>query len=166
MNNVGGIKGRMENPLWVMSEEEWDSTIAINLKATFLCARLVLPGMLERRDGKIVNISSMSWSGHPFNPAYATAKAGIVALTRSIATSVGPYGINVNAVAPGMTRTGVVERMGEVSSSRPVDSPAVPLGRINEPGDVAAAVIFLLSEEARNISGQLITVAGGANGAL
>jgi NAD(P)-dependent dehydrogenase (short-subunit alcohol dehydrogenase family) len=166
VNNVGGIKGPMENPIWAMSEEQWDSTIAVNLKGTYLCTHLALPGMIDRRHGKIVNLSSVSWSGHPFNAAYAAAKAAIVAFTRSVATSVGQYDINVNAVAPGMTRTGVIDRMDEVTSGGRGAGAMVPLGRINEPEDVSATVAFLVSDAARNISGQLITIAGGVNGAL
>jgi len=154
------------NPIWEISASEWDSTIAVNLRGTYLCTRLVLSGMTERRASKIANISSVSWSGHPFNAAYAASKAAIVSFTRSVAASAGRYDINVNAVAPGMTRTGVVGRMNEVTSSMPVDEAAVPLQRINEPEDVAATVAFLVSAGSRNISGKLITVAGRANGSL
>jgi NAD(P)-dependent dehydrogenase (short-subunit alcohol dehydrogenase family) len=129
--------------------------------------------MMERRYGKIVNIASNSWAGEAIHAHYAAAKAGVVALTRSAATQLGPYNINVNAVAPGATR-----RSARIAAQ--IDSPLAdeaapvptsvamtgPLGRVNEPIDIANAVLFLASDESRNISGQLITVASGNNPGL
>ncbi|MFI6309666.1 SDR family NAD(P)-dependent oxidoreductase [Nocardia fusca] len=162
VNNVGGIKGPISRHVWEMSDDEWDATVAVNLRGMFLCTRRVLPGMMERGCGTIVNIASVAWGGEPVHAAYATSKAGVVSFTRSVATSVGPHGITVNAVAPGLTATGVLERMSEVDRS---DAPN-PLGRVNEPDDIAEAVLYLVSPGARNVSGQLITVAGGWNPAL
>src|SRR5581483_10182693 len=107
VNVVGGIKGPVENPLWEITEEEWEFAMGLNLRGTFHCTHLVLPGMMARRAGKIVNIASISWAGDPLHAHYSAAKAGVVAFTRSAATQLAPYNINVNAVAPGGTRSGV-----------------------------------------------------------
>ena len=112
--------------------------------------------MTERRHGKIVNISSASWAGNV--APYAIAKAAVVSFTRGLANELGKYNVNVNAVAPGATKT----------RFRPPAEMAgmMPLGRVNEPEDIADTVVFLASEESRNISGQLITVASGRNPSL
>jgi NAD(P)-dependent dehydrogenase (short-subunit alcohol dehydrogenase family) len=112
--------------------------------------------MMERRHGKIVNISSASWAGNV--APYAIAKAAIVSFTRGLATELGKFNINVNAIAPGATKT----------RFQPPEAMAamMPLGRVNEPDDIADTVVFLASEESRNISGQLVTVASGRNPSL
>lgn len=166
VNVVGGIKGAIDNPIWKVSEEEWEMAMGVNLRGGFHCTQLVLPGMMERRSGKIVNIASTSWAGDPMHAHYAAAKAGVVAFTRSCATQLGPYGINVNAVAPGGTATGHAGRSDDATAPTAAPRSSAPLGRVNEPRDIANAVLFLVSDEARNISGQLLTVAGGWNPAL
>jgi NAD(P)-dependent dehydrogenase (short-subunit alcohol dehydrogenase family) len=170
VNVVGGIKGPVHNPLTDITDEQWEAAMGVNLLGTFYCTQLVVPSMIARRSGKILNIASTSWAGDTSGSAevthvhYTVAKAGIVAFTRSVATQLGPYNINVNAVAPGGTRTLPDERMPQrASEDRTADN---PLGRMNEPEDIANAVLFLVSEEARNISGQLLTVAGGLNPSL
>jgi NAD(P)-dependent dehydrogenase (short-subunit alcohol dehydrogenase family) len=159
VNVVGGMKGPAERPIWEITEEEWEFAMGINLRGTFHCTQLACRSMMERRHGKIVNIASVSWAGDATHAHYAAAKAGVVAFTRSVATQLAPYDINVNAVAPGATLSqveGLPDRSGGVT----------PLGRVNEPRDIAGAVLFLVSHEARNISGQLLTVAGGVNPSL
>lgn len=162
VNVVGGIKGPIENPLWEITEEQWEFAMGLNLRGTFHCTQAVLPGMMQRRRGKIVNMASTSWAGSPVHAHYAAAKAAVVAFTRSAAVQLGPYGINVNAIAPGL-----IERSAEMDLAPGAFDEAQeqlpPLGRFNDPDDVAQAVLFLVSEESRNISGQLLTVAGGAN---
>jgi len=153
VNNVGGVQGPYTNELLRIEDDDWDATLRICLKATFLCTKLVVPGMIERRDGKIVNTASTTWSGGV--APYAVAKAGVVAFTRGLAGELGKHNINVNAVAPGATLTR--------SKHSPDLLSHMPLGRFNEADDVAASVAFLASDDARQISGQLITVAGGAN---
>lgn len=163
VNVVGGIKGPVRNPVWEMSEEDFEFAWGINMRATFHCTQLVLPAMMERRSGKIVNIASNSWAGDPMHAHYSAAKAAVVAFTRSCAIQLGPYNVNVNAVAPGGTRT------NEHNSGphRPAEYDGFErggtLGRANEASDVADGVLFLASEESRQISGQLLTIAGGAN---
>jgi NAD(P)-dependent dehydrogenase (short-subunit alcohol dehydrogenase family) len=169
VNVVGGVKGQVVNPIWQISEDDWEYTMGINLRGTFHCTQLVAPHMMERRYGKIVNIASAGWAGEAIHAHYAAAKAGVVAFTRSVASQLAPYNINVNAIAPGMTRRAIAIEEGETPADAgvPVSVSATgPLGRINEPVDIANAALFLVSEESRNISGQLLTVAGGNNPSL
>ncbi|MET0377658.1 MAG: SDR family oxidoreductase [Spongiibacteraceae bacterium] len=165
VNTVGGIKGAIENPIWETTEEEWEFAMGLNLRGTFHCTQLVLPGMKANRFGKIINIGSTSWSGEPpIHAHYSAAKAAVVAFTRATASQLGPFNINVNAVAPGATVT-----PGHADTAKHQDDAVlekIPLRRLNHPSDIANAVVFLASEEARNISGQLLTVAGGWNPSL
>jgi NAD(P)-dependent dehydrogenase (short-subunit alcohol dehydrogenase family) len=163
VNVAGGIVGPLMRPLLEMREEEWRGTLSLNLDSAFHCTQLALPGMIERRWGKIVNIASGAWAGRPEHIHYNVAKAGVVAFTRSLAELVGPDNINVNAIAPGLTENMLMEE-GRLELAP--GAGANPLGRINQPEDIANAVLFLVSEEARNISGQLLTVAGGRNPSL
>ncbi len=173
VNVVGGVRPPVVNPIWKISEEDWEFAMGINLRGTFHCTQLVCPAMMARRSGKIVNIASNSWAGEAIHAHYAVAKAGVVAFTRSVASQLGPYNINVNAVAPGATRRSA-RIAAHIETPLGDESPPVamsvattgPLGRRNEPVDIANAVLFLASEESRNISGQLITVAGGNNPSL
>lgn len=164
VNSVGGIKGPVNAPVWEITDEQWDATLAISLTSAFLCTREAARAMTAQREGKIVNIASTSWAPpeSALHPHYAAAKAGMVAFTRAVALQLAPYGVNVNAVAPGATRRSadVVLDGGDVGAA------ATPLGRINDPADIAGAVAYLVSPDARKVSGQLITVAGGLNPAL
>jgi NAD(P)-dependent dehydrogenase (short-subunit alcohol dehydrogenase family) len=160
VNVVGGIKGPIANPVWEITEEEWEFAMGLNLRGTFHCTQAVLPGMMSRRQGKIVNIASVSWAGDALHAHYAAAKAAVVSFTRSAATQLGPYNINVNAVAPGATERDIDVDMPAALADETVLN---PLGRNNAADDVANGVLFLVSEESRNISGQLLTIAGGAN---
>ena len=163
VNVVGGIKGPMVSPIWETREEEWEITVGINLRANYHCTQLVAPGMMERKFGKIVNIASTDWAGQADHAHYAAAKAGVVAFTRSVAQQLAPYNINVNAIAPGGTLTGELQ----IKSMTPDKWKDMnPLGRPNEPEDIGHAALFLCSERARNITGQLLTVAGGLNPSL
>jgi len=164
VNVAGGIKGPIDNPVWSITDDQWSRVLQVNLSSAFYCIRRAAGPMMEQRSGKIVSIASTSWAGSPAHAHYAAAKAGLVALTRSVAEQLGPYNVNVNAVAPGGTLTLAAGIAG---------FPAVddwrdrnPLGRPNAPEDIAHTVAFLLSEQARNISGQLVTVAGGVNPSL
>jgi NAD(P)-dependent dehydrogenase (short-subunit alcohol dehydrogenase family) len=156
VNNVGGIKGPYTDELADITEDSWDTTMRINLRGTFLCSQLAVPGMIERRSGKIVNIASTAWAGG-VSP-YSVSKAGVVAFTRGLANELAKHNINVNAVAPGATQTRV--QYGDEIL------PRIPLGRVNDPEDIANTVLFLASDEARQISGQLVVVAGGSNPSL
>jgi NAD(P)-dependent dehydrogenase (short-subunit alcohol dehydrogenase family) len=173
VNVVGGVRPPVVNPIWTISEEDWEFAMGINLRGTFHCTQLACRGMMERRWGKIVNIASISWAGEAMHAHYAAAKAGVVAFTRSVATQLAPYNVNVNAIAPGGTHRSerITEHLGtgvDTSVVFPVPSVAGagPLGRVNEPLDIANCVLFLTSDESRNVSGQVITVAGGNNSSL
>jgi meso-butanediol dehydrogenase/(S,S)-butanediol dehydrogenase/diacetyl reductase len=148
--------------LLVTDEEAWDHEVAVDLKSAFLCTKRVLPGMIERRAGAIVNVASVNGLAFFGLEAYSASKAGMISLTRSAAVRYGSYGIRVNAVAPGSIRTPIWEQFLE-------EDPGVferlvkwyPLGRIGEPDDVANAVLFLASDEAAWITGTVLTVDGG-----
>lgn len=145
-----------------VSEEAWDEDVAIALKGSFLCSQAVLADMTENRSGVILNISSVNALAYFGNEAYSAAKAGILSLTRSLAVRYGPFGVRVNAIAPGTLRTPAWEQ-------RRQKDPDVfervakwyPLDRIGEPEDVAGAALFLASDEAAWISGAVLPVDGG-----
>lgn len=165
-HTVGGIKGPVSQRYWEIDDEQWAVTVNISLTAAFRCIRAATPHLKAQPGGRIVTIGSTSWAGTVAHAHYAAAKAGLVALTRSVAESLGPFDATANLVAPGGTRTLVA---GHAPTGFPTDEEwkeRNPLGRPNEPEDVAAAVAFLASPGARNISGQVITVAGGLNPSL
>jgi len=145
-----------------IDEEAWDREVAINLKSAFLCSRAVLPGMVERGSGVIVNIASVNGMAFFANEAYSAAKAGMINLTRSMAVRYGRHGVRVNAIAPGTIRTPLWQERIE-------KEPAIferlvrwyPLGRVGEPDDVARAAVFLASDDAAWITGEVLRVDGG-----
>ena len=164
VNVVGGMRPPPRIPVWEISEDDFELAMGLNMRATFHCTQLVLPGMMERRSGKIVNIASNSWAGDPAHAHYSAAKSAVVAFTRSCAIQLGSYNINVNAVAPGATATNpTVYELTEAPLIHDGYEVGGTLARVNEPVDIANAVLFLASEEARNVSGHLMTVAAGAN---
>ena len=143
-------------------EETWDEDVAITLKGSFLCSQAVLGEMIEKRTGVILNISSVNALAYFGNEAYSAAKAGILNLTKSLAVRYGPFGVRVNAIAPGTLRTPAWEQRRQ----RDPDifervAKWYPLGRIGEPEDVAGAALFLASDEAAWISGVVLPVDGG-----
>jgi NAD(P)-dependent dehydrogenase (short-subunit alcohol dehydrogenase family) len=145
-----------------VSEETWDEDVAIALKGSFLCSQAVLEDMTENRSGVILNISSVNALAYFGNEAYSAAKAGILSLTRSLAVRYGPFGVRVNAIAPGTLRTPAWEQRRQKDPDV-FDRVAkwYPLGRIGEPEDVAGAALFLASDEAAWISGAVLPVDGG-----
>ena len=145
-----------------VSEEAWDEDLGIALKGSFLCSQAVLGEMTENRSGVIINISSVNAFAYFGNEAYSAAKAGIVNLTRSLAVRYGPFGVRVNAIAPGTLRTPAWEERRQKDPDV-FDRVAkwYPLGRIGEPEDVAGATLFLASDEAAWISGAVLPVDGG-----
>ena len=165
MNIVGGIKGPVDNPIWAISEEEYEYAMGLNLRGNFHMTQLAIPGMMERKFGKFVNIASTNWAGDPMHAPYAAAKAGVVAFTRAVANQLGPYNINVNCIAPGGTMTDQPGHEGERTGDRAAQdwTGRNPLGRPNHPDDIANSALFLVSEEARNVTGALLIVASGLN---
>lgn len=149
-------------PILGLKEDEWRSLVDSNLTATFLTVMAFLPGMVERRDGAIVTMSSSVARAvdRAVNAAYAAAKGGIIAFTRHIAKEVGPYGVRANCVAPATILTGRVERMLDDEQLAAVATMA-PLGRLGTAEDVAHATIYLCSQAASWMTGVTIDIAGG-----
>lgn len=162
VNNAGIIA---RNSVMDIQEEELDRTFDINLKGVVLCSQAAARHMIERKSGKIVNLgSSLSSRASVCNLSgggadYCASKAAVQAFTRSLAMELGPYGINVNAVAPGTTNTPMHEGLWEMAAAYFQNS--VPLGRLAEPEDIADVVAFLVTDAARYITGQTIHVNGG-----
>jgi 3-oxoacyl-[acyl-carrier protein] reductase len=166
VNDAGGVLGQTGRPLEDVPPADWRAIVAANLDAAFYCSRAVAPAMKAARAGRIVNISSGAGLGVSLTgiQAYASAKAGQIGLTRQLAHELGPWGITVNAVAPGFVRSNpATERQwqayGEDGQRRLVEG--IALRRLGSPDDIANAVLFLSSEHAGWITGQTIAVDGG-----
>jgi 3-oxoacyl-[acyl-carrier protein] reductase len=157
VNNAGILTA---SPLDQMSDDVWDEMLATNLRSVFLCARAVLPAMLARGRGKIINISSqLGQKGMPNHAHYAAAKAGIIGFTRALAREVGPRGVQVNAIAPGPIET---DLMGPITDEfRREKSAIFALRRLGLPEEVAPTAVFLASEEASYYAGQTLCPNGG-----
>lgn len=142
------------------TDAEWRRVMGTDLDGVFYCCRALIPGMVHEKYGRIVNISSM-WgvAGASCEAVYSAAKAGVIGLTKALARELGPSGITVNAVAPGVIRTDMNARHSAETMAALCEE--TPLGRIGEPQDVAAAVAFLTSERAGFITGQIIGTDGG-----
>jgi 3-oxoacyl-[acyl-carrier protein] reductase len=157
VNNAGITRDQLAMR---MTDDDWDKVLAIDLKSVFLCTRAVLRPMLKQRSGKIISISSIvGIIGNASQANYAAAKAGIIGFTKTIAKEMGSRGITANAVAPGFIDTPMTQALTE--ERRQMMLNGIPLGYLGTPRDVAEAVAFLASEEARYITGQVITVDGG-----
>jgi len=161
VNNAGITRDQL---LLRMSEEDWDRVMDIDLKSVFLCTRAVLRHMVRQRWGRIISIASIvGIIGNAGQTNYASAKAGIIGFTRSIAKEVASRGITANAIAPGFIDTQMTQQLKE--EQRQELMRRIPLGYLGTPRDVAEAVAFLASEEARYITGQVLNVDGGMAGA-
>jgi len=158
VNNAGTIRrGTIET----VTEEEWDQVIQVNLKGTFNCSKAAVDIMKRQRVGKIVNVSSVAGKTGDITsaPGYGPSKAGIDALTKTLARQLAQYGINVNAVAPHAIETEMSAQWSEEKRKSIVE--AIPLKRLGKPEDVAEAVIFLASDRASFITGEVLDVNGG-----
>ena len=166
VNNLGGARNAK---IWEMSVEDWDFTLRLNLRGTFLCTRYAAPHMIKRRQGRIVCLSSGSREGTPWTAlstggaAYSACKAGVHGFVRDVALELAEYNITVNAVAPGPIDTDRVgpglRKLQETMTLGPMT--LTPMGRLGEPAEVANAILFLLSDEASYITGHTLAVSGG-----
>ena len=160
VNNAGWDK---VEPFVKSQEETWDRVIAINLKGPIRCARAVLDGMIERKAGKIISISSDAGRvGSTGEAVYSAAKAGVIGFSKTLARETARYGINVNVVCPGPTNTPLLNSIAG-GNDKLIESlrRAIPMGRTGEPDDIAGAVVFLASDDAGFITGQTLSVSGG-----
>lgn len=159
VNVVGGIKAKtLFEPMTTMDEARWDATFALNTKGILHLTKLFAPGMVERRYGKIVNVSSINFAGEMGSSDYGAAKAAVASLTRTMAIELAPH-VNVNCIAPGTIRTTVLQRMPPDEIAFYAAKPL--LKRLGEPADVANACLFLASDEASYITGEILAVSGG-----
>jgi 3-oxoacyl-[acyl-carrier protein] reductase len=164
VNNAGVTR---DNLLFKMSEDDWDTVLTVHLRGSFLMSREVQKHMVAARYGKIVNLSSVSALGNRGQANYSAAKMGLQGFTRTLALELGPFGVNVNAVAPGFIVTEMTDatarRVGvEPEEFRKAAADRNPVRRVGYPEDIAAAVAFLCSDEASFITGQTLYVDGGA----
>ena len=143
-----------------LSEQDWNDIIGVNLTGVFNCTQAVLPHMINQKSGKIINISSM-WGevGASCEVAYSASKAGVIGFTKALAKEVGPSGITVNCITPGLIETSMNQELTVDAISAIVES--TPIGRIGSTEDVATAALFLASDESQFITGQVLGVNGG-----
>jgi 3-oxoacyl-[acyl-carrier protein] reductase len=156
-NNAGITRDTL---LLRMKQEDWDAVLDTNLASVFRLSKAVLRGMMKARKGRIVSITSVvGLTGNPGQANYAAAKAGIIGFTKSLAREVGSRGITVNAIAPGFIDTDMTRALAE--TQRAALNTQIPLGRLGQPADIAAAVAFLCSPDAAYITGETLNVNGG-----
>jgi 3-oxoacyl-[acyl-carrier protein] reductase len=169
--NVAGVTGPIETPVWEIDVDDFSYVLEANILGTFLPIKHVMPLMIARKSGKVVNIGGTSGlRGYRYRSAYSSSKWAVRGLTRTVALDAGEYGVNVNVVCPGIVHTPRMDKLCEEkarvrgSSFDEVYNEYVEemaLKRVTEPQDVANAVLFLSSDESRNITGQEFTVDGG-----
>ena len=169
VNNAAAPHGADRRLLWEVPEEAWDAVLGVNLKGVYLMCRAVIPRMLERRSGRILNMASISGKrGTPRRGAYTASKFGVIGLTQVLAQELASHGITVNALCPGTVDTSRHEStsrreraLAERDPGTPLPFARVPVGRIARPDDIARLALFLASDGSDNITGQAWNVDGG-----
>jgi 3-oxoacyl-[acyl-carrier protein] reductase len=166
INNAGITR---DNLIYKMTDDDWDAVAAVHLKGAFLCSRAAQREMVKRGWGRIVNLSSVSALGNRGQTNYATAKAGLQGMAKTLAIELGRYGITANAVAPGfidteMTRATAIRLGRDPEDWKNEMAEQIPVRRAGVPRDIANVIAFLCSDEASFVSGQVIYVAGGPRG--
>ena len=157
INNAGINR---DGVIWKMTEEQWDAVLDTDLKGFFSFIRAVAPHFRQQKSGRIVNLTSINGMRGKFGQSnYAAAKAGIIGLTKSVARELGKYSVNVNAVAPGLILTDMMNSMPDEVKQKSMDETV--LGRLGTPEETASVIAFLCSEESRHITGEVIKVDGG-----
>jgi len=161
VNNAGITRDQL---LIRMSDDDWDRVLSVNLKGAFLCTRAALRPMIKNRWGRIISIASIvGITGNAGQANYAASKAGLIGFTRSVAREVASRGITANAIAPGFIDTDMTSALSE--EQRGEIAARIPLGCLGQPSDVASLAVFLASDEARYITGQVICIDGGLGSA-
>ena len=161
VNAAGNVTG---STFLSLTPEEWDSALRSHVKSTFATCRLVVPGMVERRWGRVVNVASVAGKrggGFLGKSAYAGAKAAVNGFTKALAREVAPYGVRVNAINPGLVDTARLDTLRADPDVWARCLAAVPLGRVGEPREIAAAILFLLSDLSGYVTGETMNVDGG-----
>lgn len=159
VNNAGIDRGHV---LQNITEKDWDDLLQVNIKGVFFCTQSVAKHMIERKYGKIINISSLYGKiGAIGEITYSTTKAGIMGFTKSVAKELAKYNINVNAVLPGIVNTPLLKGIPEKFLKQKISE--VPLGRVAEPEDIGNVISFLASDDASYLTGSLVEVTGGWN---
>ncbi|RCW68497.1 3-oxoacyl-[acyl-carrier-protein] reductase [Pseudorhodoferax soli] len=158
VNNAGFPK---DNYLTKMPEADWDLVTGVILKGAYLCSKAAVPHMMAQRWGRIINISSRAHMGNPGQSSYSAAKAGLVGFTKAISYEEGKFNITVNAIAPGFVETELMRSLPAYDQIKEKWLKATPLPRLGVPRDIADAVLFLASERAGFITGELLHVTGG-----
>lgn len=157
VNNAGLTR---DNILVRLSESEWDEVLAANLKGAFVATQAIVKGMMKRRSGRVINITSVvGLTGNRGQANYAASKAGLIGFTKSVAKEYAARGVLANCIAPGFIETDMTAALPEVARAALLES--VPLGRLGTPGEIASAVLFLASELGAYITGQTLVVDGG-----
>jgi len=156
VNNAGLEKA---GPLRKLTESDWDITIGVNLKGTFLCTQAVHSSMVENKHGRVINIASRAWLGGIGQTPYSSAKAGVVGMTRTLALELGKSGVTTNCVAPGLIHTPLWDAAPE--KDRNFLLTKQPTGRLGSVDNIADAVLFLADDDASFINGQVLYVCGG-----
>lgn len=159
VNNAGGFPIK---PFLMVSDEEWEKVMALDLKSVFVCSQIALGAMRKQRSGTIINIASVSGLvGAVSMVPYSAAKGGVIAFSKALAREAAPMGVTVNAIAPGIIETDTALQVFPESALSAYKTYQVPLGRLGRPEELGGITIFLASEEARYITGQVYAVDGG-----